>query len=179
MSNSPSLEEYVSSKGMGLDDIVKLYRDWVDGRLVLVDPDPPRTFPDYILRLDYSLWYWTIIGLSALTLLAVYLSDNIPYLTGFRYVLGSIFVLFLPGYSLVNALYTGNELSPLEELALSIGLSLAVVPLIGLVLNYTPFGIRLGPVILSLVVFILVLATIGLYRRYVRVIEEQLVKRSI
>lgn len=41
-------------------------------------------------------------------------------------------LLFMPGYALVESLYPrgGDELSPLERLALSIGLSLAVVPLI-------------------------------------------------
>ncbi|HPC28222.1 MAG TPA: DUF1616 domain-containing protein, partial [Candidatus Methanomethylicus sp.] len=34
--------------------------------------------------------------------------------------------------------------------ALSIGLSLALVPLTGLVLNYTPWGIRLDPIVVSL-----------------------------
>jgi len=32
----------------------------------------------------------------------------------------------------------------------SVGLSLAVVPLIGLILNYLPWGIRLGPIVVSL-----------------------------
>jgi len=56
-------------------------------------------------------------------------------------------VLYLPGSALIEALYPGKEdLEPLERLALSIGLSLALVPLVGLVLNYSPWGIRLNPV---------------------------------
>ena len=39
----------------------------------------------------------------------------------------------------------------LERLALSIGLSLAIVALIALVLNYTPWGIRLNPTIAGIV----------------------------
>ncbi len=67
-----------------------------------------------------------------------------------RYVFGGLLVLFLPGFSLIELLYAKRkELDDLTRLALSIGLSLAMVPLDGLVLNYTPFGIRLLPVAIS------------------------------
>jgi len=84
-----------------------------------------------------------------------------------RYVLGTLFVLFIPGYTLVEALYPREEdLSPLERVALSIGLSLALVPLVGLLLNYTPFGIRLYPIIISLSALSVALAMVGSYRKY-------------
>lgn len=50
-----------------------------------------------------------------------------------RYVLGSIFVLFLPGYSLIKALFPTRELDNIERTALSIGMSLAPSPN-----NWTP-----------------------------------------
>lgn len=71
-----------------------------------------------------------------------------------RVVLGLPFVLFLPGYALIAALYPRrDDLDGVERLALSLGLSLAVVPLIGLVLNFTPWGIRLVPILAGLSVF--------------------------
>ncbi|WP_292728115.1 DUF1616 domain-containing protein [Methanoculleus sp.] len=50
-------------------------------------------------------------------------------------------------------------------LALSFGLSIAVVPLIGLALNYTPWGIRLDPIAVTLVGFSLVIGLIARFRR--------------
>ncbi|MEM1772724.1 MAG: DUF1616 domain-containing protein, partial [Desulfurococcaceae archaeon] len=50
--------------------------------------------------------------------------------------------------------------------ALSIGLSLAVVPLIGLILNYTPWGIRLLPIVTSTTVFTTAMLVIAAYRKY-------------
>jgi uncharacterized membrane protein len=47
---------------------------------------------------------------------------------------------------------------------LSFGLSIAVVPLIGLALNYTPWGIRLEPILLSLLIFIISIGLYGIYR---------------
>lgn len=83
-----------------------------------------------------------------------------------RIVIGLPFVLFSPGYMLVCALFPKRqELDEIERLALSIGLSLAVVPLISLVLNYTPFGIRLYPVLTSLFSFMLLMSVVAMYRR--------------
>jgi uncharacterized membrane protein len=57
-------------------------------------------------------------------------------------------------------------LESLERLALSIGISLAIVPLVGLLLNYTPLGIRLTPIVISLAAFTETMAFIALERRY-------------
>jgi uncharacterized membrane protein len=70
-------------------------------------------------------------------------------------------ILFIPGYILIAALFPDNEdLDGIERFALSFGLSLAIVPLIGLVLNYTPFGIHLDPFVISLVAFTTVIPEI-------------------
>jgi uncharacterized membrane protein len=86
----------------------------------------------------------------------------------FRLILGFPFLLFIPGYVLVFALFparkTDRGIDALERLVLSFGLSIAVVPLIGLLLNYTPWGIRLEPIMLSLLLFILIVGLYGFYR---------------
>lgn len=75
-------------------------------------------------------------------------------------------VLFVPGYTLIAALFPRkDDLEGIERVALSFGLSIAVVPLIGLGLNYTPWGIRLTPVAISLAIFTITLAVIAHLRR--------------
>ena len=84
-----------------------------------------------------------------------------------RIVLGLPLVLFFPGYVFILALFPRKEgMSGIERVALSFGLSIAVVPLIGLVLNYTPWGIRLYPILVSLLFFIVVMSGIGWYRQW-------------
>ncbi|MEM2598763.1 MAG: DUF1616 domain-containing protein [Thermoproteota archaeon] len=136
---------------------------WVRSKAVrLEDPDPPGSFAAYLLSI-HSLGLTIVVILIGLTILAIYvLQAPLP-----RIVLGSLFVLFLPGYSLVDALYPReSDLTPLERLALSIGLSLALVPLAGLVLNYTPWGIRLDPVVFTLAVMTLSLEILASYRKH-------------
>ena len=83
-----------------------------------------------------------------------------------RIILGIPFVLFCPGYTLMAALFTKKEgMGGIERVALSFGLSIAVVPLIGLILNYTPWGIRLEPILYSAASFILIASIIAWLRR--------------
>ncbi len=103
------------------------------------------------------------IWLASIVLLAViFLVPESPL----RIVLGLPFVLFFPGYVLIAALYPRrDDLNGVERLALSLGLSLAVVPLVGLVLNYTPWGIRLTPILVSLAVFIAMCSVVAARQR--------------
>ncbi|MCS7114985.1 MAG: DUF1616 domain-containing protein [Candidatus Bathyarchaeota archaeon] len=164
-----NLENLVFSSAMGYKPsllaktVFSLVRK---GSLELVNPNPPKSFSTY-LRSMHGLGFMASAGLVCLCIITVYLSSVLPALSVLRMALGSLFVLFLPGYSLVEALYPRREeLSPLERLALSIGLSLALVPLIGLVLNYTPWGIRLDPIMVSLSLLTLGLLLASAYRKY-------------
>ncbi len=83
-----------------------------------------------------------------------------------RIILGLPLVVFFPGYTLVAALFVKRgDLDGIERVALSFGLSIAVVPLIGLGLNSTSWGIRLEPVVYSVALFIFVMSTVSWFRR--------------
>ncbi len=80
-------------------------------------------------------------------------------------------MLFLPGYALIATLFPRkDDLDAIERVALSFGLSIAISPLLGLALNYTPFGIRLTPILIVLSVFTIALA-IGAWVRRSRIRE--------
>ncbi len=82
-----------------------------------------------------------------------------------RIILGLPFILFIPGYLLIFALFPGKkEIDTIERIALAFGLSIAVVPLIGLILNYTPAGIRLESILLSIFLFNIITGTIAYLR---------------
>ncbi len=107
------------------------------------------------------------MDLFLIAVLSLLLVSLVALTTGpLRVVLGLLFVLFLPGYTLIAALFPKKEdLDIIERLALSFGLSIAITPLIGLGLNYTPWGIRLWPIVLSLLLFIVVMVALAWYRR--------------
>jgi uncharacterized membrane protein len=82
-----------------------------------------------------------------------------------RIILGLPFILFLPGYALISALLINKrETDHIEMLALSCGMSIAIVALIGFSLNFTPWGIRLEPILYSVAGFTLIMSTIASIR---------------
>jgi uncharacterized membrane protein len=83
-----------------------------------------------------------------------------------RIILGLFLLIFLPGYSLISALFPeGTGLEGMERIALSVGLSVAIVPLIGFVINFTPWGIREIPLLTSLSAFTLLMSGVAYSRR--------------
>jgi len=139
-----------------------------DGKLNFISPPEtvPASFTNYILS-TAAAWFWVIIILSSATTISVFLiSENAYPLVFIRYVLGTVFILFLPGFSLIKALFPGKEIDNIERIALSMGMSLALVPMVGLLLNYTPWGIRLAPVTLSLLAMTVLFATAALIREH-------------
>ncbi|THE64441.1 DUF1616 domain-containing protein [Salinadaptatus halalkaliphilus] len=119
--------------------------------------------------------------------------------TQLRIPLGLVFVLFLPGYAFVAALFpessgeTAAEEVPnrssglevdsddtdagsfvlarsgidgVERIALSFGLSVVIVPLIALALNYTPWGIGLLPIVIVTSTFVVLWTIVGVIRRW-------------
>lgn len=107
--------------------------------------------------------------------------------TPLRAVLAVPFILFCPGYAVVSALYPDRfrdagstqtterpdqtrdpeaSLTVLERIALSFATSLAIVPLIGVTLNVTWFGVRLVPVVISLCLITGAATVLAVYRRH-------------
>lgn len=133
----------------------------------------PQNFSTYLKTSAY--WYWITVILSIATTLTVFIIPEDAYpLIYLRYVLGSIFVLWLPGYTFTKALFptqvpiktSSENLDSVERIALSAGMSLALVPITGLFLNFTPWGIRTTPITLSLLVLTLICATIAVIREH-------------
>lgn len=122
-----------------------------------------------------AIWYWLTIALSIVTVIVVFTIPESAYpLVYVRQVLGSIFVLFLPGYSFIKTLFpskvpiptSSENLDRLERVAFGFGTSIALTAIVGLILNYTPWGIRLVPVTLCLFAVTVVFATVSVIREY-------------
>lgn len=119
---------------------------------------------------------------TLLTVLVVFLP--VVSETPVRIAVGLPFLLFVPGYVFVAALFpeaareaestdgesavgsTAEGIDGIERVALSFGTSIAVVPLIGLLLNFTPWGIRLVPIVASHAMFVVALTAVAAVRRW-------------
>jgi hypothetical protein len=142
----------------------------------------PEKFTGY-LSSNHALWYWITLAFTIATAIVAFTVPETAFpLVYIRYVLGTIFILWLPGYAFVKALFpqhlpftkglahtletSEKNLDIIERIALSLGMSLALVSIIGLLLNYTPWGIRLTPIVLSLLLLTAILATVAIMREH-------------
>jgi uncharacterized membrane protein len=104
-----------------------------------------------------------VIWLAA-GIIAVYLP--LLHASPLRVILVLPIVLFIPGYCLIAALFPKEgEIELIERIAFSFGLSIAIIPLVGFLLNFTPWGIRLDPIVISLTLLTLVMILCAYYRR--------------
>jgi len=151
------------------EELAEAVRRLKEESKIFLEMPPPgvKSFREYIMLREWNTWFSFVVLICLLTVVAVYLVPSVyPYIT-LRWIAGSIFVLFLPGYVTVQALFPfSRDLDDVERFALSVGLSLAITPLIGLMLNYLPWGIRLEPIVFSLCLYSLATGLIGTWRRY-------------
>lgn len=175
---------------VSLQSVVAQDPDWIDGDLNVITAVALR-FSRGIRGLPADL-----AGVIAFTLVTnVVVLAPIIRETPIRILVGLPFVLFIPGYAFIAALFPEKGESPvsadeqeldeasvepvaseqvsdrgidgIERVALSLGLSIAIVPLIGLVLNFTPWGIRLVPILVSVSGFTLLSTAVAAHRRWV------------
>jgi len=139
---------------------------------LIVEREISSDFFGYLLS-NKAVWFRISVLFSVLTLLSVFLigETNFPY-TYIRNLFGSIFVIMLPGYSLVKIFYPLKEISLSIRVILSVGLSITLVSILGLVLNYTPWGISLYPLMISLFLLVIVFSIIGAQREHIKLVME-------
>jgi hypothetical protein len=156
-----------------LESILKLQSQ---GKIKLESQPPPASLKlASYLKTSQALWYWATIAVATITVAAVFTvpEDFYPW-SYLRNVLGIILVLWLPGYASIKALFpvrmpiqTSTEnLETIERIALSIGMSITLVPIVGLLLYYTPWGLSVTPIVLSLLALTVVLATVAITREH-------------
>lgn len=139
-----------------------------EGKAQLEDAWPVmKSFTGFLGMWERHLSLYGSLVLAFAAILSIYLVPaNLPWVS-IRWVLASLLVLFIPGYTTVEALFPkSSELNSLERFALSVGLSLAIVTFVGFLLNYTAWGIRLTPIVFSLTIISLGLVLASLARGY-------------
>jgi uncharacterized membrane protein len=128
---------------------------------------------DYMLS-RCAIWFWVSIVLSTMTALVFFLPANILAVAYTRYVLGLLFLMFLPGYALMKAMFPADTKIPIEitsenqieRVALRLASSLCLAPLVAFALNYSPWGIRLEPLTVCMLFLTLAFVFVAGYREY-------------
>lgn len=104
--------------------------------------------------------------LIAIVILTLLLFPAVAFTSGaLRIVLALPLALFIPGYTLLSALFPRRDsLGGVERIVFSLGLSIAINILIGVILNYTPWGINPYPILISATLFVIITTFVAWYR---------------
>ena len=96
-----------------------------------------------------------------------------------KIVLGLLFLLFIPGYLLLFVLFpskkTDEGIDFIDRIALSFGISLAIVSLTGIALYYIAGKIELEYALISIFIFEIIIGVISVYRWFKTIPDERLV----
>ena len=134
-----------------------------EGQIDLQVPSESSSFSGYLTDLRRSGWVYALLSLAlAETLLVEYGSKN-EFLSFCRLTLGLALLGFIPGYSALRLVFPGGGFGLLEQIVLSIFLSLLISILSGTLLGSVG---TLGATsnVLLLAVFTFVLAIAAAYR---------------
>jgi len=120
------------------------------------------------IRNQSDLILLNIITILLIIVIAVFPSNVL------RIILGLPFILFIPGYTLMTALFPRKgQLDNIERAAISSLASVIMVVFSGLALNFTPWGIMLYPILIILTAIILFTSVITWYRRRRKVYSDE------
>src|SRR4051794_2033534 len=103
---------------------------------------------------------------SALAVVAMLLALLTPEIGPARALIGLPLVVFAPGYAIIAAAFPSDRLGMTERLLFSLGVSLAVAALAGLLLHWTALGLRPAAWAVALGNLTLVASLIALVRRW-------------
>jgi uncharacterized membrane protein len=115
---------------------------------------------DFVISHDLSII--TILSILLIVLIFIpFVALSLVYT-----VLGIIFIFLIPGYEFIRVIFPKKStIGNTELLGLTIGLSLCITSIIGILLNYTPMGLKLVNIFLGLAVFSLILLPMVHIRR--------------
>ncbi|CAJ35713.1 DUF1616 domain-containing protein [Methanocella arvoryzae] len=116
-------------------------------------------------RGKFILDLYLIILISVLMIVLTYtpfFSDSI-----FRAILAFPATLFAPGYAMVTAMFPRrSDMGNIARMTMSVTLSIIIVPLIGMALNYTFLGVHLDPILICVTIFTLACSALAIVSRF-------------
>lgn len=127
----------------------------------------PRVDRRYTRSLNVIRNYLDLLITIAVTLLTAAIVIAFPgWQSPLRVALGLVVVLLAPGYVLMQTLFARrDDVDGVERLALTLGLSIAAVPILGLLLDWSPWGIRPAPMAIALSGWVVAFAGLAAWRR--------------
>ncbi|ADY01247.1 hypothetical protein VMUT_1040 [Vulcanisaeta moutnovskia 768-28] len=168
--NNPciSVSDLISnlSRKYNLPDYLIAYKVWLlwkKGLINLSAFNTQSSAAQYLFSIE-SLWFWISLAITYIAFASIYVNNLV--INFIRYFVGAIFITFVLGYAVVEFVYPkGDEVSPLERFVLSLGLSITIIPIVGVILSYMPFKYTVYSVSAALTILASIMLILALARK--------------
>jgi len=118
------------------EELIAMVRQLSVERLVNLDTTTElSSFSEYLIDIGQSGWMYGSLVLALTETLLVEFRPMNPVLAAFRLIVGFALLGFLPGYSILRVVFPHGGISFLEQLVLSVFLSILVSVLTGVALG--------------------------------------------
>jgi len=163
------LWEYVHNENptLDFDSFRSQLKQLISAGIVEVKEPQLSNFSAYLSSWEYGLklWFFAVTTLASVAVVEL-LELGFPWVV-LRWVAATFLLLFAPGFAVTWTLFPSKQQqSNLNRLALTIAISLFLVPVIGLVLNYSVIGIQSSPVALIVGAMTEGFLFVGAYREF-------------
>jgi uncharacterized membrane protein len=115
-------------------------------------------------------WETLALTVVASLIFSISILTDLPWLPYLRIIFSLFFFLFAPGFAFIKLFFGvkhSNNLDYIEVFGVSVGISITLVLITGLALVYTPWGICLESLTITLLIMTVIFASAAVFRETV------------
>jgi hypothetical protein len=135
-------------------------------KITLLEPGTEGHFFHYLIKSYNGLSLWLTAAATCSIIALIFLVPSIEPWSYMRMITGAIFVMFIPGNALVQLLFPHRNMEQTEHIVLSVGLSIAVVCIIGLMLKYVLSTLTVESAIISIGILSITISAVANYSHF-------------
>ncbi len=124
-----------------------------------------KRFHDFFLDISWNSDFFVVVMVATTSGLLYLVATGFPWRL-LQVIPGALLVFYLPGHSFLKVVLASRDLQSLERIVLEIGTSIVLIMLMGLLLNFSGFGLLSASALASVTIFNIVMALWASFRHY-------------
>jgi len=159
--------QHTYSESLSIEEIQNAVRKLEsEKKITLHGPGIKGHFFHYITRSYNGLSLWLTTAATCLIMALVFLLPSIEPWSYMRMITGAVFGLFIPGNALVQLLFAHRNMEQTDQMVLSVGLSIALISIIGLMLKYILLALTVESAVISIGILSITLSAVANYSHF-------------
>ncbi len=159
--------QHTYGKSLSIEEIQSIVKKLEsEKKITLVEPGTTGNFLIYIIRSYNGVSLWLTIAATFLVMAIVFLLPNIEPWSYMRMITGAVFILFIPGNTFFQLIFSHRNMDLTDQIVLSVGLSLALISITGLTVKYIFLVLTVESAVISIGILSITLSAVANYRHF-------------